>query len=297
MNNFRPTGQHLTEKVNPRSKDIDNMSISEIVDLMAGEDLEVIKAVSKEKQNIAKCIELVINCLNSGGRLFFVGAGTSGRLGVLEAAECPPTFGSDPCKIQAIIAGGKDAVWNSVEGAEDSESDSKNTLKEKNLSKFDMVIGVAASSSTPFVTGAIDYAKEAGSVTGLITCSPPEVTADAVILLLVGPEVIVGSTRLKSGTATKMVLNMITTASMVKMGKTYGNLMVDVQPKSSKLKDRAIRIVCEICEVDSDEAVQLLKNSGWSVKIAVIMKIKNISREGAEKLLNENKGLLRKALI
>lgn len=296
MNNFRHTGHHLTEKVNPRSRDIDNMSVAEIVDLMANEDLEVLNAVSREKKNIAKCIELVINCLKSNGRLFFVGAGTSGRLGVLEAAECPPTFGSDPNKIQAIIAGGQDAVWNSIEGAEDSWEGSIEVLKEKKLSQNDMVIGIAASSSTPFVKGAVDYAREVRCPTGLITCSPPELTADAVIVLPVGPEVVVGSTRLKSGTATKMVLNMITTAAMVKMGKTYGNLMVDVQPKSSKLKDRAIRIVCEICEVKKGEAVELLEGSGWSVKIAVVMNIKNISREEAEKLLNENNGFLRKAL-
>lgn len=296
MQTSRPTGHHLTEKINSRTRNIDELSTSEIVDLIFNEDKEVINAVSKEKDKISKAIELVYKSLINNGRLFFVGAGTSGRLGVLEAAECPPTFGTDPEMIQAIIAGGKDAVYNSIEGAEDSNVDSADALKKKELSSKDIVIGIAASSSTPFVISAINYAKSISASSVLVTCSPVESAADVKIVLLVGPEVIVGSTRLKSGTATKMVLNMITTTSMVKLGKTFGNLMVDVQPKSSKLRDRAIRIVSEIAEVDNLEAEKLLKNSNWNVKAAIVMKLKNLSVKDAEKLLEQNKGFLKKAL-
>lgn len=296
MQTSRPTGHHLTEKVNTRTTSIDELSTSEIVDLIAEEDKEVIKAVSKEKKNISSAVDVIFESLTGGGSLFFVGAGTSGRLGVLEAAECPPTFGSDPEMIQAIIAGGKQAVWHSIEGAEDSEVDSVKELKEKGLNENDIVIGIAASSSTPFVISAIKYAKSISCKTILITCSPANSGADVEITLLVGPEVIVGSTRLKSGTATKMVLNMITTASMVKMGKTFGNLMVDVQPKSSKLCDRAIRIVSEITKVDLPEAEKLLSSANWNVKTSIVMKLKNLTAKESEALLKQNKGFLKKAL-
>lgn len=296
MKNSRPTGHHLTERINPRTKNIDKLSTSEIVDLIADEDKEVINAVSKEKDNISSAIDLVFESLKEGGRVFFLGAGTSGRLGVLEAAECPPTFGTEPEMIQALIAGGKEAVWNSIEGAEDSKVNSVNALKEKDLSNKDIVIGIAASSSTPFVISALNYAKSISASSILVTCSPSESMADVTITLLVGSEVIVGSTRLKSATATKMVLNMITTASMVKMGKTFGNLMVDVQPKSSKLRDRAIRIVSEITKVDKSEAKEILKNSNWNVKTAIVMKLKDLSLQESETLLKQNNGFLKKAL-
>lgn len=296
MSTIRNTGHHLTEKINQHTTDIDELSTAEIVDLIAKEDSKVLRAVSRQKENISAAAVTVEKVLKKGGRVFFVGAGTSGRLGVLEAAECPPTFGTNPSVIQAIIAGGMQAVWNSIEGAEDSETESVFELKEKKLSQGDVVVGIAASSSTPFVISAINFAKKTGSATVLVTCSPADIDADVNITLLTGPEVIVGSTRLKSGTATKMVLNMITTASMVKLGKTYGNLMVDVQPKSSKLKDRAIRIVCEICEVEKEDAVRLLDESGWNVKIASVMKIKNLSRPEAEKLLEKNNGFLKKTI-
>ncbi|MGH7885330.1 MAG: N-acetylmuramic acid 6-phosphate etherase [Thermodesulfobacteriota bacterium] len=296
MNISRPTGHLLTEKVNPRTSNIDNLSTKEIVDLIAEEDHEVLRAVSKEKENISKAIDVVLESLNKNGRIFFVGAGTSGRLGVLEAAECPPTFGTDPDMIQAIIAGGKEAVLNSIEGAEDDEDQAKNELKQKELSKKDVVIGIAASSSTPFVKSALEYAKNNSCNTIFITCSPAESSNGVVITLLVGPEVIVGSTRLKSGTATKMVLNMITTASMIKLGKTFGNLMVDVQPKSSKLRDRAARIVSEISGVEESEAKELLLKTEWNVKTAVLMKLKGISAKDSEKLLKKNGGILKRAL-
>ncbi len=296
MQTSRSTGHHLTEKINPRTTNIDELSTTEIVDLITNEDSEVINAVSKEKENISNAIILVLESLKNNAKIFFVGAGTSGRLGILEAAECPPTFGTDPEMIQAIIAGGKEAVYNSIEGAEDSDVDSVVALKEKGLSKNDIVIGIAASSSTPFVISAIKYAKSISCNSVLITCTPAESEADVVITLLVGPEVIVGSTRLKSATATKMVLNMITTASMIKMGKTFGNLMVDVQPKSSKLRDRSIRIVSEISGVDKQEAETLLQKATWNVKTAIVMKLKDLSVKDSEKLLNTKNGFLKKAL-
>ncbi|NIP30539.1 MAG: N-acetylmuramic acid 6-phosphate etherase [Candidatus Dadabacteria bacterium] len=294
---MRQTGHLLTEKINHRTTNIDELSTSEIVELINSEDNYVIKAVSDQKSNIVKAVELVYESLKNNARLIFIGAGTSGRLGVIEAAECPPTFGTDPEIIEAIIAGGKDAVWQSIEGSEDSEKDSKNELKSKKLTSSDTIVGIAASSSTPFVISALEYAKSIGCSTILITCNSLEnYIADVSIELLVGPEVIVGSTRLKSGTATKMVLNIITTTVMVKLGKTFGNLMVDVQPKSSKLRDRALRIVMSICDIERKDAFDLLTKSGWDVKIAIIMKKKNLNKSGAENLLIESHGFLKKAL-
>ncbi len=297
MSRLRKTGHLLTEKVNSSTLDIDTYTSSEIIEVMAAEDRVINEAVFSQKENISKAAEMITGSLKSGGRLFFVGAGTSGRLGVLEAAECPPTFGTDPEMIQGIIAGGSKAVIRSVEGAEDNADEAAEKLKSAGLSARDVVVGIAASLSTPFVTGALEHAKQAGSKTVLITCNPvSSPVSDVAIVLLVGPEVIVGSTRLKSATATKMVLNMLTTASMVLLGKTYGNLMVDVQPSSSKLKDRAVRIVMEICEVGRSEAIKLLENSKWSVKSAVLMYKKKVSFEESLKMLKKSKGFLKKAL-
>ncbi|MCY3985478.1 MAG: N-acetylmuramic acid 6-phosphate etherase [Candidatus Dadabacteria bacterium] len=247
MEKVRRTGHLLTEKVNPRTVNIDELSCSEIIDLINGEDRAAFDAVSRQRNSVSKAAEMVFQAIERGGRVFFVGAGTSGRLGVMEAAECPPTFGTDPETIQAVMAGGHDAVWSSVEGAEDSPTDSVETLRGKRLSKKDIVLGVAASSGTPFVLSALEYGRTVGCATVLVCCSEAQdVHADLVILLLVGPEVIVGSTRLKAATATKMTLNMITVTAMVLLGKTYGNLMVDLKPASSKLVDRARRIIMEI---------------------------------------------------
>ena len=298
MTESRKTGHLLTEKINPRTSDLDKCSSEEVVALILNEDRTITDAVEKETGRIASAVDLIVERLGRGGRIFFVGAGTSGRLGVMEAAECPPTFGTDPEMIRAIIAGGKDAVWQSVEGAEDSGSDAEKELTEAGLCDKDVVVGIAASAGTPFVQAALAYAERLGSGRVLITCNPvPEDSADAVITLLVGPEALVGSTRMKAGTATKMVLNMLTTASMVKLGKTYGNLMVDVQPRSSKLRDRAQRIVMHIGGVDEDRALELLEESNWDVKAAVVMAVKDISFEQAKKLLDENGGFLRKALL
>jgi len=261
------------------------------------EDRAIVEAVHKQKDSIAKAIELVVGRLKLGGRLFFIGAGTSGRLGVIEAAECPPTFGTDPSLIQAFIAGGRDAIWQSIEGAEDSRTEAEGFLTEAGLSKDDTVIGIAASASTPFVEGGLQYAKNLGSGSVLVTCNPVNSSiAEVTIELLVGPEVVVGSTRMKAGTVTKMVLNMITTASMVQLGKTYGNLMVDVQPKSAKLRDRAKRIVMHIAEVNEEKAQELLEQSAWDVKASIVMEKKGLGLKDSKELLEKSNGFLREAL-
>ncbi len=293
----RRTGHLLTEKANPRTVNIDELSCSEIIDLISGEDREAFEAVSREKDSISRAAEMVFRSLERGGRVFFVGAGTSGRLGVMEAAECPPTFGTDPETVQAVMAGGRDAVWNSVEGAEDSATASVEVLRSKKLSKDDVIVGIAASSGTPFVISALEYARTVGCASMLISCSEPEnAPADLVITLLVGPEVIVGSTRLKAATATKMVLNMITTTAMVLLGKTYGNLMVDLKPTSSKLLDRATRIIMEICGVGEEEAVSLFREAGGNLKVAVVMKLGGFTLEESVDLLGKSGGSLKRAL-
>jgi len=293
----RKTGHLLTEKINPRTLHLDKCSPLEVVELILQEDRAIVEAVHKQKDSIAKAIELVVGRLKLGGRLFFIGAGTSGRLGVIEAAECPPTFGTDPILIQAFIAGGRDAIWQSIEGAEDSRTEAEGFLTEAGLSKDDTVIGIAASASTPFVEGGLQYAKNLGSGSVLVTCNPVNSSiAEVTIELLVGPEVVVGSTRMKAGTVTKMVLNMITTASMVQLGKTYGNLMVDVQPKSAKLRDRAKRIVVHIAEVSEEKAEELLEQSGWNVKASIVMEKKGLGLKDSKELLEKSNGFLREAL-
>ena len=293
----RKTGHLLTEKINPRTARLDECSSLEIVELIIMEDSAITKAIDSEKAHIAEAVELIVERMARGGRLVFVGAGTSGRLGVMEAAECPPTFGTDPSLIRAIIAGGSKAVWKSVEGAEDSARESREELKRSGLDEKDVLVGIAASGTTPYVESALLYAQKKGSGRILVTCNPADTDVpDIIISVLVGPEAVVGSTRMKAGTATKMVLNMLTTASMVKLGKTYGNLMVDVRPKSAKLRDRAKRIVMEISGVDEEMASKLLKKSGWDVKASVVMGKKNVTYDQARDLLLKNNGFLRKAL-
>jgi len=293
----RKTGHLLTEKINTRTLHLDKCSPLEVVELILQEDREIVNAVDKEKNKIADAVELVVGKLKIGGRLFFLGAGTSGRLGVIEAAECPPTFGTDPELIQGFIAGGREAIWKSIEGAEDSTTESKELLQSTNLSQDDVILGIAASASTPFVESGLNFAKEVGCGTILVTCNPVQSEiADVTVELLVGPEVIVGSTRMKAGTVTKMVLNMITTASMVQLGKTYGNLMIDVMPGSAKLRDRAKRIVSHIAEVSEERAGELLNESGWDVKAAIVMEKKGLSLENSKELLNNCRGFLREAL-
>lgn len=293
----RRTGHLLTEKANPRTVNIDELSCSEIIDLISGEDQEAFNAVSREKDSLSRAADMVFRSLERGGRVFFVGAGTSGRLGVMEAAECPPTFGTGPETVQAVMAGGRDAVWNAVEGAEDSVTASVKALRGKQLSGDDIVVGIAASSGTPFVISALEYARTVGCASILISCSEPETTpAELAITLLVGPEVIVGSTRLKAATATKMALNMITTTAMVLLGKTYGNLMVDLNPTSSKLVDRAMRIIMDICGVGEEEASSLFSEARGNLKVAVVMKLKGLSLDESVELLGKSGGSLKRAL-
>ena len=293
----RRTGHLLTEKANPRTINIDELSCSEIIDLISREDQEAFNAVSREKDSISRAADMVFRSLECGGRVFFVGAGTSGRLGVMEAAECPPTFGTNPETVQAVMAGGRDAVWNAVEGAEDSVTASVEALRGKRLSGDDIVAGIAASSGTPFVISALEYARTVGCASMLISCSKPEnAPADLVITLLVGPEVIVGSTRLKAATATKMALNMITTTAMVLLGKTYGNLMVDLKPTSSKLVDRAKRIIMDLCGVGEEEAASLFGEAGGNLKVAVVMKLGGLSPDESAGLLGKSGGSLKRAL-
>ena len=293
----RRTGHLLTEKVNPRTVNIDELSCSEIIDLVSGEDQEAFYAVSRQKDSISRAADMVFRSLERGGRVFFVGAGTSGRLGVMEAAECPPTFGTDPGTVQAVMAGGRDAVWNAVEGAEDSATASVEALRARGLSGDDIVVGIAASSGTPFVVSALEYAGTVGCSSVLVSCSEPgHVPADLVVTLLVGPEVIVGSTRLKAATATKMALNMITTTAMVLLGKTYGNLMVDLKPTSSKLVDRARRIIADICGVGEEEAASLFDEAGGDLKAAVVMKLAGLPPGESAELLAQSGGSLKKAL-
>lgn len=297
MTENRKTGHLLTEKINPRTVHLDKCSPLEVVELILEEDSTIIQAIEKEKHNIADAVELVTHKIKLGGRLFFIGAGTSGRLGVIEAAECPPTFGTDPDLIQGFIAGGREAIWQSIEGAEDSRTQGQELLAEAGLTKYDVVVGIAASATTPFVEGGLQYANKIESGSVLVTCNPVDSSiADVNIQLLVGPEVIVGSTRMKAGTVTKMVLNMITTASMVQLGKTYGNLMVDVQPKSAKLRDRAKRIVMHIAQVNEEKADKLLIESGWDVKTSIVMEKKGLSLEDSRELLGKHNGFLREAL-
>jgi len=294
----RSTEHLITERINPRTKEIDLHSTSRIIELISEEDRGVADAVSNEKRNIEKAVDLIVNRLRSGGRLVLVGAGTSGRLCVMEAAECPPTFGTKSDRILGIIAGGKKAFWRSLEGAEDSKKDALEALRKISLKGKDVVVGAAASANTPFVEGALIYATKKGCGRILITCNRINNSplADVLICPIVGPEVIVGSTRMKAGTATKMVLNMLTTASMIKLGKTYGNLMVDVQPKSDKLRDRAERIVMHVLGINRNKANNLLSRSKWNVKVAIVMGSKTIDYKLAKEILAKHKGVLREAL-
>jgi len=294
----RPDTQYLiTERINPRTRHLDKCSPLEIIELISEEDKKVAEAVARQKRNIARAVDLIVSRLRRGGRLFFVGAGTSGRLGVIEAAECPPTFGTHPGLIQGVIAGGKKALWRSIEGAEDSTNGAKKVLTKLRLGERDIVIGIAASATTSFVLGALSYAKKKGSARVLITCNPiNSQLANINISLFVGPEVISGSTRMKAGTATKMVLNMLTTASMVRLGKTYGNLMVDVQPNSNKLRIRARRIVMQILGADPKRVDSLLKKSNWDVKVAILMGMKNLGYKEAKERLSRCDGFLQEAL-
>ena len=263
-----------TEAINPSSLGIDKLTPEDIVDLMVNEDRKMLEAVKRERERIAVGIDMIATALRKGGRIVFVGAGTSGRLGVLESAEMPPTFSTDPELIQAVMAGGRDAIFSAKEGVEDNYEEGSRSIKRMRPTKKDIVVGVSASGMTPFVRGALTSARQAGARVMFVTCDPAtelQTFVDLTIAPGVGAEVIAGSTRLKAATATKIVLNMLTTGAMVRIGKTYGNLMVDVHTGSEKLKDRARRIVNIVTGVDYDEADRLLKKAHWNVKAAIVV--------------------------
>ncbi len=258
-----------TEQRNPRTMDLDKQSVSQLVDTMLDEEARVIPALRKNKAGIERAINSIVRALKRRGRLFYVGAGTSGRLGVLDASECPPTFSTDPEMVQAVIAGGVAALYQAVEGAEDNREAGAEVVRIRGVGKRDVVVGVAASGSTPFVLGALDEAKGLGAQTYLLCFSPPQTTSHAPLLFRTGPEVITGSTRLKAGTATKLVLNMLTTISMIRMGKVVSNLMVDVKPTNAKLRARACRIVAAVRSCSEEDARRRLVRCGWNVKKAL----------------------------
>src|SRR5436190_2419061 len=263
-----------TEAINPATLAIDKLSPTDIVDGMLNEDRKMLAAVHREKERIACGVEIITQALRKGGRIVFVGAGTSGRLGVLESAEMPPTFGTSPDLVQAIMAGGKNAILKAREGVEDNYEEGARSANRLRPTKKDVVIGVSASGMTQFVRGALTRARRAGSKIIFVTCDPRtelQTFVDVTIAPAVGPEVIAGSTRLKAGTATKIVLNMLTTAAMIRTGKTYGNLMVDVQVVSEKLRDRARRIITVFTGLDYEEADKLLRHAHWNVKAAIVM--------------------------
>ncbi|MCC6318789.1 MAG: N-acetylmuramic acid 6-phosphate etherase [Gemmatimonadaceae bacterium] len=290
----------VTEQRNPASAAIDLASPLEIVDIMNGEDRRVADAVATQREPIARAIEFVEGAFRNGGRLFYVGAGTSGRLGILDASECPPTFGSDPELVQGIIAGGERAVFRSQEGAEDHPSAGAATMDEHGVNAKDVVVGIAASGTTPFVRGALTRARELGARAVLVACTPVEpafvATIDLAIIAVPGPEVVTGSTRLKAGTATKMILNMLTTGAMIRIGKTFGNLMVDLRATNLKLKDRSERILVEVCGVGVDVARTLLEQSGGSVKLAIVMQKLGVDRAAAAAALVEGGGVIRRVV-
>lgn len=287
-----------TEQRNPASAHIDEASTLGILELLNHEDRKVPQAVNAVLPQVAEAVDLVAGALRSGGRLFYAGAGTSGRLGVMDAAECPPTFGTAPETVQGIIAGGEGALLCAAERAEDRPEDGATELRRRRLSARDIVMGIAASGVTPFVLGALAYARRTGASTVFFTCNreaADRVDADIRIVPDVGPEAIAGSTRLKAGTATKLVLNMITTAAMVRLGKVYGNLMVDLAPTCEKLNDRARRILMETTGRSRDDCGRMLAEAG-DLKTAIVMSKRAVSKETARQLLVKNDGVVRLAL-
>jgi N-acetylmuramic acid 6-phosphate etherase len=288
-----------TEAINPISLAVDKTAVPEIIDMIINEDRKVVAAVQKEKQRIAHGVEIITQSLRKGGRVIFVGAGTSGRLGVVEASEMPPTFGTSPTLVQAIMAGGQEAVFRAKEGVEDNYEEGARSIGRLRLGKKDVVIGVSASGMTPFVRGALTRARKSGAKIIFVTCWPGSELQNFVDLQIapaVGPEIIAGSTRLKAGTATKLVLNMLTTIAMIKLGKTYGNLMVDVQTGSEKLKDRARRILGLVTGIDYDAADALLKRSKWNVKAAIIMQRADLTLPQALRRLKKAHDSVREAI-
>ena len=290
----------VTERRNPRTVDIDLASPETIVDLMNVEDRGVVDAVASQRDVIAQTIAAVERAFLSGRRLLYIGAGTSGRLGVLDASECPPTFGTDPSMVVGIIAGGDRALRSPIEGAEDDPTGGADAMDAHAVTSGDVVVGIAASGTTPYVRGALLRARALGATTALIACSEPPASmrdaADLLMLPIVGPEALTGSTRLKAGTATKLVCNMITTGAMIRVGKSYGNLMVDVRATNVKLTDRAERIVMEVCTISRDAARDVLTRASGEVKLAIVMQALTLDAAAAQLRLNEVGGVIRRVI-
>lgn len=292
--------QLITEQRNPNSMQLDSLSAQELVALINREDQQVALAVEKCLPQIASAVEKIVAAFERGGRLVYVGAGTSGRLGVLDASECPPTYGVKPEMVVGLIAGGDHALRHPIEGAEDNVQQGQADLEEIDFSARDVLVGIAASGRTPYVLGALNYAKQLGATTVSIASNPKSKmaeVADIAIETVVGPEVLTGSSRMKSGTAQKLVLNMLTTASMVLIGKCYQNLMVDVQASNEKLKARALKIVMEATECDNEAAANVLAKANGQVKLAILMQLSGLDALEAQSLLDKSNGKLRQALI
>ncbi|NOT10020.1 MAG: N-acetylmuramic acid 6-phosphate etherase [Gemmatimonadales bacterium] len=295
-----PAALRLTERRNPGTANIDTASPLAIVDLIGAEDAGVPAAVARARVEIARAMELVEASFRAGGRLVYVGAGTSGRLGVLDASECPPTFGTPPEMVVGVVAGGLPALVKSIEGAEDDPNAGIAEMDARRIGPADTVVGIAASGTTTFVQAAIGRAQTLGASTVFLTCAEPPAlmrdTCDVTIVVLTGPEVVTGSTRMKAGTATKLVLNTLTTGALIRVGKTYGNLMVDLQAKNAKLVDRGERIVVEVTGVDRETARRAIEAAGGSVRTAIVIAGRGCSREEAERLLAAHDNHLRPIL-
>ena len=299
MDNLQSRGHLLTEQINPNSHNLDSLSSLEIVNLFNQEDYKTIEAIAQANGSLAQAIDTVTAAMKKGGKLFYVGAGTSGRLGVLDAAECPPTFCTPPELVQGIIAGGAGALVRSSEDLEDRKEDGAEAIAHHQITNLDVVMGISAGGTTPFVYGALSAAKERGAKTISLSCVPAEqvsIDADIDIRLLVGAEILAGSTRLKAGTATKMALNIISTGVMIGLGKVYGNRMVDVAVTNSKLRDRALRIISDLTSLSRQEADSLLQSSGKKVKLALLMHWTGLEKTDCELLLTKYQGDLRSAL-
>ena len=289
----------LTEQTNPASASIDTLSTESVLRIMNAEDRQVADAVEREIPAIARAVDAIVAAFERGGRLFYLGAGTSGRLGVLDASECPPTFNVPPETVQGIIAGGEAALSQATETTEDDPAIGARDLEARGFTGSDVLVGIAASGRTPYVLGAVAHARRLGAVTVGISCTPDSELARAVeiaITPLVGPEVVAGSTRLKAGTAQKLVLNMLSTGAFVRLGYIYGNLMVNVQPKNQKLRDRARRIIAQAAGVSVERAGEWLAEAGGSVRVAIVMAKVGVTREDAERRLAAAKGRVSKAL-
>ena len=289
----------VTEKPNPKTRNIDRLAIPGILRLINAEDSSVAKAVRKELSYVAKATEMAIETFSSGGRLFYIGAGTSGRLGVLDAAECPPTFGTDPRMIKGIIAGGNRSLIRSQEGVEDDIRAAVVDIVKQGIRRGDMVVGITASKRTPYVLEGLREAKRRGAKTVFLSCNPRRIAPkefDLAICPVVGPEVVAGSSRMKAGTAQKMILNMITTTAMIRLGKVYGNRMVDLKATSEKLRQRSIKVLVDVCGLNYRTAERHLESAGGSVKTAIVMALTGSSRPGARQLLKSSGGFIYRAV-